>query len=99
MKHFPIFLSISGRRIIVSGGGDAAMAKLRLLMKTEAHITDKRKTPPLKSTAGLHRANLPSQITRWATAMQLVPCFAAAEKIAINSAPAPPPSPRPRARL
>ena len=39
MKHFPIFLSVSGRRIIVSGGGDAAMAKLRLLMKTEAHIT------------------------------------------------------------
>ena len=39
MKHFPIFLSVSGRRIIVSGGGDTAMAKLRLLMKTEAHIT------------------------------------------------------------
>ena len=39
MKHLPIFLSVSGRRIIVSGGGDAAMAKLRLLMKTEAHIT------------------------------------------------------------
>ncbi|MFT5630951.1 MAG: uroporphyrin-III C-methyltransferase/precorrin-2 dehydrogenase/sirohydrochlorin ferrochelatase [Gammaproteobacteria bacterium] len=38
MKHFPIFLSVSGRRIIVSGGGDAALAKLRLLMKTEAHI-------------------------------------------------------------
>ncbi|EBA11624.1 siroheme synthase CysG [Roseobacter sp. CCS2] len=39
MKHFPIFLAVAGRRIILSGGGDAAMAKLRLLMKTEAHLT------------------------------------------------------------
>ncbi|PJI91508.1 uroporphyrin-III C-methyltransferase/precorrin-2 dehydrogenase/sirohydrochlorin ferrochelatase [Yoonia maricola] len=39
MKHFPIFLAVEGRRIVLSGGGDAAMAKLRLLMKTEAHIT------------------------------------------------------------
>lgn len=39
MKHFPIFLSVEGRRIVVSGGGDAALAKLRLLMKTEGRIT------------------------------------------------------------
>ncbi len=39
MQHFPIFLAVAGRRIVVSGGGDAAMAKLRLLMKTEAHLT------------------------------------------------------------
>ena len=39
MKHFPIFLAIAGRRIVVSGGGDAALAKLRLLMKTEGRIT------------------------------------------------------------
>ena len=39
MDHFPIFLATSGRRIIVSGGGDAALAKLRLLMKTTADIT------------------------------------------------------------
>jgi uroporphyrin-III C-methyltransferase/precorrin-2 dehydrogenase/sirohydrochlorin ferrochelatase len=39
MKHFPIFLAVEGRRIVLSGGGDAAMAKLRLLMKTEAHLT------------------------------------------------------------
>ncbi|MGJ8623760.1 MAG: siroheme synthase CysG [Yoonia sp.] len=39
MKHFPIFLAVAGRRIVLSGGGDAAMAKLRLLMKTEAHLT------------------------------------------------------------
>lgn len=39
MQHFPIFLAVAGRRIILSGGGDAAIAKLRLLMKTEAHLT------------------------------------------------------------
>lgn len=39
MKHFPIFLAVEGRRIVVSGGGEAALAKLRLLMKTEGRIT------------------------------------------------------------
>ncbi|MEM8980310.1 MAG: siroheme synthase CysG [Pseudomonadota bacterium] len=39
MQHFPIFMAVAGRRIVLSGGGDAALAKLRLLMKTEAHIT------------------------------------------------------------
>lgn len=39
MKHFPIFLAVEGRRIVLSGGGDAALAKLRLLMKTEGRIT------------------------------------------------------------
>ncbi|WP_102109256.1 siroheme synthase CysG [Oceaniglobus roseus] len=39
MQHFPIFLAVAGRRIVLSGGGDAALAKLRLLLKTEAHLT------------------------------------------------------------
>lgn len=39
MQHFPIFLAVAGRRIVVSGGGDAALAKLRLLLKTAAHLT------------------------------------------------------------
>ena len=39
MKHFPIFLAVEGRRIVLSGGGDAALAKLRLLLKTEAKIS------------------------------------------------------------
>ncbi|MGI3185553.1 siroheme synthase CysG [Nioella aestuarii] len=38
MKHFPIFLAVENRRILLSGGGDAALAKLRLLLKTEARI-------------------------------------------------------------
>jgi uroporphyrin-III C-methyltransferase/precorrin-2 dehydrogenase/sirohydrochlorin ferrochelatase len=39
MDHFPVFLRVNGRRIILSGGGEAALAKLRILFKTTAHIT------------------------------------------------------------
>ncbi len=39
MDHFPIFLSTAGRRIVLSGGGAAAEAKLRLLLKTQARVT------------------------------------------------------------
>ena len=39
MNHFPIFLATQGRRVVLSGGGDAALAKLRLLLKTSAHLT------------------------------------------------------------
>lgn len=39
MRHFPIFLDLRGRRVVLAGGGEAALAKLRLLLKTEAKIT------------------------------------------------------------
>lgn len=39
MQHFPIFVALAGRRVVVSGGGAAALAKLRLLLKTEARVT------------------------------------------------------------
>jgi len=39
MDHFPIFLSTKGQRIVVSGGSEAALAKLRLLMKSQAKIS------------------------------------------------------------
>ncbi|MEO0358230.1 MAG: siroheme synthase CysG [Pseudomonadota bacterium] len=39
MQHFPIFVNLDGRRVVVSGGGEAAIAKLRLLLKTQARIT------------------------------------------------------------
>ena len=39
MQHFPIFLDLAGHRVVLSGGGDAALAKLRLLMKTQARLT------------------------------------------------------------
>ena len=45
MDHFPIFLAVQGRRIVVSGGGETALAKLRLLLKTTARITVFAETP------------------------------------------------------
>ncbi len=38
MRHFPVFLDLRGRRVVVSGAGETAVAKLRLLLKTEARI-------------------------------------------------------------
>lgn len=38
MDHFPIFLATRGQRIVLSGGGEAALAKLRLLLKTSAKL-------------------------------------------------------------
>lgn len=39
MDHFPIFVAMNGKNVLLSGGGDAALAKLRLLLKTTAHIS------------------------------------------------------------
>ncbi|MEM1073207.1 MAG: siroheme synthase CysG [Pseudomonadota bacterium] len=39
MDHFPVFMRVHGRRIALSGGGDAALAKLRLLLKTTARVS------------------------------------------------------------
>lgn len=38
MRYFPVFLKVQGKRILVTGGGETAIAKLRLLLKTEAEI-------------------------------------------------------------
>ena len=38
MQHFPIFLRLTGRRVVVSGTGQVAVAKLRLLLKSDARI-------------------------------------------------------------
>ena len=38
MEHFPIFLQVTDGRVAVSGGGEAALSKLRLLMKTPAKL-------------------------------------------------------------
>lgn len=45
MKHFPIYLNVEGQKIVVAGGADAAIAKLRLLLKTEAEIVVYAPTP------------------------------------------------------
>ena len=59
MDHFPVFMAVAGRRIVLSGGGDAALAKLRLLMKTTAHLT-------------VFAAEAAPEIHRWAAEGKLV---------------------------
>ena len=55
MQHFPIFVDLRDQLVVVSGVGETALAKLRLLLKTEADIAVFGKAP--------HR-----QIRRWADA-------------------------------
>lgn len=38
MKHFPIYIDTEDKTIVVSGAGECAVAKLRLLLKTMARI-------------------------------------------------------------
>ncbi len=59
MKHFPIFLAVAGKRIVVSGGGEAALAKLRLLLKTEAQISVFAKA----ANADIHRLAAMGKLT------------------------------------
>ncbi len=50
MDHFPIFLSLKQNRVVLSGGGEAAKAKLRLLLKTSAKIEVFAEQPDLEIT-------------------------------------------------
>lgn len=60
MKHFPVFLALEGRRVVIAGGGEAALAKLRLVLKTEARVTviASNPAPELETLAGEGRIAL-----------------------------------------
>lgn len=55
MRHFPLFLDLAGARVLVAGGGAAAEAKLRLLLKTEARI-EVYAASPREAIAAMARA-------------------------------------------
>ncbi|MFT3973001.1 MAG: siroheme synthase CysG [Amaricoccus sp.] len=38
MRHYPVFLDLRDRAVLVAGGGEIAVSKLRLLLKTEARL-------------------------------------------------------------
>jgi uroporphyrin-III C-methyltransferase/precorrin-2 dehydrogenase/sirohydrochlorin ferrochelatase len=38
MKHFPIFVNLVGQKVLLAGVGETAVAKLRLILKTEADV-------------------------------------------------------------
>lgn len=39
MRYFPIFLNMARREVIIAGSGEVALAKLRLIAKSEASVT------------------------------------------------------------
>src|SRR3954470_12836849 len=39
MRYFPMFLDMRDRRVVVVGGGEEALRKVRLLLKSEASVT------------------------------------------------------------
>lgn len=39
MQHFPVFVDLRGQRVVIAGAGETALAKLRLVLRTEACIT------------------------------------------------------------
>lgn len=62
MNHFPIFVDMTAARIVLSGGGQAALSKLRLLLKTPAsiHVFSAKPAPEIEAWANegcltLHR--------------------------------------------
>ena len=38
MRYFPMFLDMRDRRVVVVGGGEEALRKIRLLLKSEAAV-------------------------------------------------------------
>ena len=59
MRHFPVFIDLRGKRVSLAGSGQAAIAKLRLLLKTEAHIAVYAPSPQ-------------GQISRWADDKRII---------------------------
>ena len=39
MKYYPAFMNLSGRPVLLVGGGEPAARKLRLLLKAGARVT------------------------------------------------------------
>ena len=60
MKYYPIFLDLAGARVVFSGAGEHAAAKVRLLLKTEADIVVVGENPaaPVREWASAGRVTL-----------------------------------------
>jgi uroporphyrin-III C-methyltransferase / precorrin-2 dehydrogenase / sirohydrochlorin ferrochelatase len=56
MRYFPIFFDLKGRKVVVVGGGEEAVRKVRLLLKTEAEIAliAADRHPELKANPRVH---------------------------------------------
>ncbi len=87
MRHFPIFLDMDRALVVMSGGGDAALAKLRLLLKTRARIIVH--TPaPLPELVAFARDGLLGLVAHPLTAADVAPAtlvYAADEDVEIDA--------------
>ncbi len=81
MDHFPVFMAVAGRRIVLSGGGDAALAKLRLILKTTAKVTvfAPQAAPELHAWAAAGRLTLVLRVMAAGDAQDAVLFYAANE--------------------
>ncbi|MBM3520257.1 MAG: siroheme synthase, partial [Alphaproteobacteria bacterium] len=61
MRYFPVFLDLDGKTVVVVGGGEEALRKLRLLTRTGAHIrvVADRLDPEIAAMAGISRIDGP----------------------------------------
>jgi uroporphyrin-III C-methyltransferase/precorrin-2 dehydrogenase/sirohydrochlorin ferrochelatase len=87
MQHFPIFVALAGRRVLIGGGGETALAKLRLLLKTEAHITvvAADAAPALQALAAEGRITLISRAMQPGDALCCVLAYAAHDDAATDA--------------
>lgn len=59
MQHFPIFLDLADRRVVLAGNGEVALAKLRLLVRTTARVQVFAPDPEPALIAACQEAGLP----------------------------------------
>lgn len=81
MRHYPVYLDTRAQRVILSGGGEAAIAKLRLLMKTEAelHVFAAAPAPEIARWAAQGRITLQTRALRPADLTGAALAYAAEE--------------------
>src|SRR5688500_6522399 len=54
MRSFPLFLKLQERPVLLAGGGDAAVAKLRLLVAAGARVRVFAESPSAELRAAIH---------------------------------------------
>ena len=88
MRHFPIFLELTAKRVVVSGAGECAVAKLRLILKTGAdiHVYGVSPAPQVIKWASEHKITHTPRQLRDSDVGNAVLVYAANENDALDAA-------------